>query len=189
MTFWQNARMSRQAILLCITVLGSSIVHASAPGTYLTTEAFLAKAFLQPPAPRVLWIDESLRVALTKVLGHPPDALRMRYWAQDGRSAWIMDEIGKDKPITLGVVVRGDAIESLHVLVFRESRGWEIRHAFFTDQFRNARLDPDDRLTPHVDGITGATLSVNAARRVAAAALVLHHNAVAAHPDLAAVDD
>jgi len=98
---------------------------------------------------------------------------------------WVMDEIGKEKPITLGVVVDGGAIESLDVLVFRESRGWEIRHPFFTDQFRRLRLGHDGGLDRPVDGITGATLSVRAAKRVATAALILHAHTEAEGRDVA----
>lgn len=161
--------------ILVYCLLGVPIAAgASAPGTYLEPAAFIARVFPEPPAPNLLWLDDSLRESLTQVLGHPPRTLRIRYWAQADRTAWILDEIGKDKPITLGVVVANDAIESLDVLVFRESRGWEIRHAFFTNQFRDVRLDGRNHLQPRVDGITGATLSVRAATRVAAAALLLH---------------
>jgi hypothetical protein len=136
---------------------------------------FVAAAFAgSPPAPKALWIDAELREALQAVLGHQPTALRMRYWGQDGRTVWVLDEIGKHRPITSGVVIDHGAIEDIRVLVFRESRGWEIRHAFFTRQFRDARLTPAGQLTERIDGITGATLSVRAMQRIAKAALLLH---------------
>ncbi len=162
-------------VLVALAAAIAAVGHANAPGTYLAPDAFVARTFAgsAPPA-KALWVDAELKSALTDVLGHPPNSLRIRYWLDGARSAWILDEIGKDRPITMGVVVANDAIETFEVLVFRESRGWEIRHAFFTAQFRDARLDDQGRLTPPVDGITGATLSVRAAQRVAAAALLLH---------------
>ncbi len=103
--------------------------------------------------------------------------LRLRYWGRDGRTAWILDEIGKEEPITTGIVVNGRAIEEVKVLIFRESRGWEVRHPFFTDQFKGARLGHDDQLDRHIDGISGATLSVRALKRLARVALFLHQHA------------
>jgi hypothetical protein len=60
------------------------------------------------------------------------------------------------------------------VLAFRESRGWEIRYPFFTDQFSGLTLAPDGYLSKPIDGITGATLSVRAVERVTRLALWLN---------------
>jgi hypothetical protein len=142
---------------------------------YQDPERFVAAAFAgMPPAPKALWIDAELREALQVVLGHQPTGLRIRYWGQNGRTVWVLDEIGKQRPITSGVVIDHGAIEDIRVLVFRESRGWEIRHSFFTRQFHDARLTSTGQLTEPIDGITGATLSVRAMQRIAKAALVLH---------------
>lgn len=149
--------------------------NSLADTVYEDSESFVAAAFAgSPPAPKALWIDAELREALHAVLGHQPKGLRIRYWGQNGRTAWVLDEIGKHRPITGGVIIDHGAIEDIRVLVFRESRGWEIRHAFFTRQFRNARLTPTGQLTEPIDGITGATLSVRAMQRIAKAALLLH---------------
>jgi Na+-transporting NADH:ubiquinone oxidoreductase subunit NqrC len=59
------------------------------------------------------------------------------------------------------------------VLIFRESHGWEVRHDFFTDQFKGLTLDGDSNLSARIDGISGATLSVNALRNLARFALYL----------------
>ena len=71
------------------------------------------------------------------------------------------------------MVVAGERIERVEVLAFRESRGWEIRYPFFTDQFSGLTLAEDGYLSEHIDGITGATLSVRAVERVARLALWL----------------
>lgn len=148
---------------------------------YLTPERFVAEAFEgHAPAPQVLWLTNALRDDAQRILGHAPDALRVRYWRSGARSAWILDEIGKEQPITAGFVVEGGALRQLRVLVYRESRGWEVRHDFFTRQFDGARLTPQQNLDSRIDNISGATLSVNALQRMARLALRLHAE-VAAH--------
>jgi uncharacterized protein with FMN-binding domain len=98
----------------------------------------------------------------------------VRYWGDAGRSAWILEEVGKEQPITVGLVVSDGRIERVKVLVFRESRGWEVRHPFFTDQFRDTGLTGERDLDRDIDGISGATLSVRALKKLARLALYLH---------------
>ena len=86
---------------------------------------------------------------------------------------WVLDEIGKELPITTGIIVNNGAIERVRVLVFRESRGWEVRHDFFTNQFKGAGMTKDGRLDRQIDGISGATLSVRAVEKLARVALLL----------------
>jgi hypothetical protein len=58
-------------------------------------------------------------------------------------------------------------------LIFRESRGWEVRHAFFTDQFDQATLTRNTELDRTIDNISGATLSVRAVTKLSRIALLL----------------
>jgi hypothetical protein len=154
---------------------GGGLGLAAATGAYQTPEAFLAEMFGgSAPASQVLWILPEVREQAEAILGHPLGVLRMRYWTQAGRCAWILEEIGKEQPITVGIVTAAGHIEQLRVLIFRESRGWEVRHPFFTDQFRGAGLDERQQLVPPVDGVSGATLSVSALTRLARLALLLH---------------
>ncbi|MGI9288240.1 MAG: FMN-binding protein [Pseudomonadales bacterium] len=100
----------------------------------------------------------------------------MRYWRAGNRTAWILDEIGKERPITLGVVVENNTIAQVKVLTYRESRGGEVRHAFFTNQFIGAMLNEKRQLDRDIDGVTGATMSVRAVTRVAQVALLFHQH-------------
>jgi len=68
-------------------------------------------------------------------------------------------------------VTADNAIQDVKVLVFRESRGWEVKYPFFTDQFNQVQLNNEKELNKHIDGISGATLSVNALRKLARLAL------------------
>lgn len=141
---------------------------------YLTREEFLALAFGDTtPEMHTVWLTDETREAAQAAVGWAPAALRLRYWQAGEQTAWILEDIGKEKPITLGVVVSGERILRVDVLAFRESRGWEIRYPFFTDQFAGVTLADDGYLSKDIDGITGATLSVRAAERMARLALWL----------------
>jgi len=170
--------MSRLLVLLLL--LSPAVL--SADDVYQSQQDFLQEVFHgEPPPARVLWLRDEIRSASTEILGHPYPGLRIRYWMRDARSAWILEEIGKEKPITVGLVVDARGIERLRVLVFRESRGWEVRYPFFTDQFKGIGLTDGKQLDRPVDGISGATLSVRALEKLARLALYLHGQAVNGH--------
>lgn len=157
--------------LLLLSLLAPSV---QARGIYQSNSEFLARTFAgAPPKPALIWLTGALRDQATEILGHPPRQLRVRYWARGDRSVWILNEIGKEKPITVGIVIEAGTIRRLKVLAFRESRGDEVRHDFFTRQYRDRRLRGDLQLDRSIDGITGATLSVRALNRLARLALLL----------------
>jgi hypothetical protein len=141
---------------------------------YQEAGAFVADAFTgKPPEPKTLWLDTAMQAEIVKILGHRYSAMRVRYWGEARRSAWILEEIGKEEPITVGIVINQNRIELVKVLAFRESRGGEVRHPFFTDQFKGAGLQDDRQLDRSVDGISGATLSVRALTKLSRLALYL----------------
>ncbi len=161
-------------VVFALCVLLPRPVFASEAGQYLSVGDFLASAFggAEPQA-KVYWLPAGLKQDIQRLTGRNFPLLRVRYWQQGARTAWILDEIGKEMPITIGVVVEGQSIRQLDILAFRESRGWEVRHPFFTKQFAGAALDERRRLSNRIDGITGATLSVRAVSHVARLALLL----------------
>lgn len=154
---------------------------ASARGVIMPPEQFLAAAFdgNVPPVSK-LWITKPLAEEIRAILGRDLGVLRLPYRGRGHRTAWILEEIGKEKPITVGIAVERGRIASVQVLVYRESRGGEVQYPWFTRQFDGATLTPEHRLDRHIDGITGATLSVRALDRLARLALLLH-----AHSDFA----
>lgn len=161
------------------------MICAVAPGVgaadvYQPPEQFVAESFDgAAPAPQVLWLAGTLRADAEQVLGHPPEALRTRYWRRGTRTAWVLEEIGKEEPITAGFVVDDGELKKVRVLIYRESRGWEVRHDFFTRQFDGARLTAQRGLDSRIDNISGATLSVDALQRMARLALLLHRHVTA----------
>jgi hypothetical protein len=159
------------AAFLCLGLLWSAVSHAA---VYLTAEEFLQASFSQSPVAKTMWLKEPQQRAAKLLLGHAYQGLRLRYWVDGQKSAWILDEIGKEEPITIGVVILDDLIQDVKILSYRESRGWEVRHPFFTDQFKGLSLKSNRRLSERIDGISGATLSVRAVTNVSRFALLLH---------------
>ncbi len=164
----------RYATLLML-VLALCATSASARGVYQQPSEFIDDVFgPQLNTPKLLWLSKEVQSSIKKILGHKYPSLRLRYWQHQDATAWVLEAVGKEKPITLGVVVRNNQIEQLRVLIFRESRGGEIRYPFFTKQFHALSLDQKLNLNGHIDGISGATLSVRATKKVARLALFLH---------------
>ena len=168
----------------CRTLFFSSLVlvlslpaPVNAASVYETHAAFLARAFGgSPPEPDIIWLSGDKKSTVRQLLGHDYPALRLRYWCQSGRSAWVLEEIGKELPITVGVIAERNYIKSLKVLTYRENRGGEVATPAFTDQFDGVMLETSDTLDTKIDGISGATLSVQALTRLATMALFLHGN-------------
>lgn len=142
------------------------------------TQRFLREAFTQPPAPETLWLTKDLQPAVRAIMEHNYRATRLRYWRDGQRTAWVLEEIGKEMPITVGIAVDNGSIERVRVLVYRESRGWEVKSPKFTAQFFGARLADGLKLDRHIDGISGATLSVRALGKLARLALMLHRHVI-----------
>lgn len=158
---------------LIMSILSTAILAAG--GVYEEPEAFVERHFDgDPPEPSTLYPKAELKRTIKSILGHRYSKFRIRYWLKDGRSVWILEEIGKERPITSGFSVKFERIAEAKVLIFRESRGWEVRYDSFADQFIDAKLTPLLDLDRQIDNITGATLSVRAVTKLARLALVLH---------------
>ena len=148
--------MTLLRLLVLLTIVCGSF-WAAADEVYQTPADFVAKAFNgDPPAPQRLWLRKPERAALRAILERDFGQLRVRYWQRDTRTVWILEEIGKEQPITTGLVVEGQALADVRVLVFR-----------------SLRLTDTHELSGKIDGISGATLSVRALTKLARVALLL----------------
>jgi len=134
---------------------------------------FLAQQQFDAKAMKALWLTAEQQAAIAAILSHPYAGVRIRYWLDDDRLAFVLNEIGKELPITFGVVVGPNGIHHMDVLVFRESRGDEIKADGFRQQFVHAQLTEEGALTQTIDGISGATYSVRSMTKVAKLALYL----------------
>ncbi|HFD32876.1 MAG TPA: FMN-binding protein [Gammaproteobacteria bacterium] len=164
-------------IITFTTLLILTLSSAFARGTYQEPADFLNEVFANKvPVAKKMWLTGKIREAAKKILQHKPSQLRVRYWQQGTRSVWILNEIGKEQPITAGIIINNGKIERIKVLIFRESRGDEIRHPFFVKQFSQASLNKELQLDHAIDGISGATLSVRALTKLSRLALYLSQN-------------
>jgi hypothetical protein len=157
------------SVLLAVLLLIPVEVPAQ---TFQEPDAFLKAAFPNNvPEPALLTVTPEMQRDIGRILRHSYRAQRLRYWREGARTVWILEEIGRYRPITVGFVVSEGAIDTVRVLIYRESHGWEVRHDFFTNQFKGLTLDEQSNLSGRIDGISGATLSVNALRNLARLAL------------------
>jgi hypothetical protein len=167
--------MNRLIRIAIHTVFVGFLATAAAPAAEKVHEkpsAFLTRHFGSMPKTRVLSLTKGQQQQLASILGHGYAQQQVRYWAEGGKTAWILDEIGKTEPITTGIIIRGGKVAEVKVLIYRESHGWEVSRPFFTKQFVGASLN-GLRLSKAVDGVVGATLSVNALTKLTTAALYL----------------
>jgi len=116
-----------QAALIFFALIAVNIVYggsAHAKGVYQTEEAFLHDVFGDNvPQKQSILLRSDVRESVEKILNHPYAGLKIVYWEQNNQSAWILEEIGKEHPITFGIVVANGKIKTAKVLEFREIRG------------------------------------------------------------------
>ena len=164
---------------IIVTVLSLFFVvfsyNAFAEDSLLSKEQFLEKAFGQKEASKGrLRFKEEVKTTAQKIMGSKYKKVLMRYWIEGNRTAWILNRIGKVKPITAGFIIENCKIVSVHVLVYRESHGWEIKYPNFRDQFVGIGMLKKYKLDKNIDGISGATMSVSSMRIMTRLALAMH---------------
>jgi len=168
--------LKRYSLLIIATLLLVTVSSLFARGVYQTDEDFISEVFLnKPPENSRIMLGGEVRKRVTSLLGHPYGGLLVKYWTKEGRTAWILEEIGKTEPITFGIVIKNSKIEKIKVLEFRESRGWEVKYPAFTKQYNGVGLE-GDKLDKRIDGVSGATLSLWAMNGVSRVALYLHQH-------------
>lgn len=162
----------------CITAVSAGSARAAEPTpeeigeirVYLTPDQALREVFTgMVRADSVRAVLTSAEVdALHRDLGvHPPsDSVTVLVpRAADGALlgfAMIVDEKGKYRPITFLVGVSPERrVLGVEVLVYRESRGGEVRRARFLNQYRGKTTKDAVRTNRDILNIAGATISVN----------------------------
>ena len=169
--------MSR--LLLIIFTFLALTDTAYARGTYQTPADFVSESFAgQAPDAKILKLTDKLKQQIEDILQHKYKGRRIRYWQKKQKTVWVLNEIGKKKPITTGIIIKDYKIAQIKVLIFRESRGWEVKHNFFTKQYIDSSLTDNNKLNRSIDGISGATLSVRALSKQARIALLLNKSII-----------
>lgn len=175
-----KSKLIRNALLwgvsICLFAPVASFASAADQNlsqTELAKHDFIESVFTgETPTEQTLWLKQDIKKDVARIMGHKKfPGLRVRYQIDGTHTAWVLEEIGKYKPITVGISVRDGAIDNVSVLAYRESHGWEVKHDFFTRQFIGASLKKNWKLDEKVDGISGATLSVRALKKLARLAL------------------
>lgn len=163
----------RTGFVSTILVLVTGFSPVARAEVYLDPDKFIEECFSGEPEQKMLWLKRELKEEVKEILGHPYKGLRIRFWELNGRTVWILDEIGKVEPITAGFLVEEGKLIKMQVLIYRETHGWEVKYPFFSKQFKGLRLRGKRGLDKKIDGISGATLSVNALVRMSELALFL----------------
>ena len=157
--------MAGLALCVSLAAFAAETVYQS-PSGFLDSE-------LPGCEQKMLWLKRDVKARIETLIERSWQGARVRYCQKGDRTAWILDEIGKTEPITSGVIVDQGQVAQVRVLVFRESRGSEVHRDAFTRQYQDAVLVAGEGLDRHIDGITGATLSVWAVTRQVKLALLL----------------
>ena len=92
--------------LPALALIGLLLLPAASPTmerVYQTQDELVAEMFGNLPQAKVLWLIYEIQAEVAKILGHPPWQLRQRYWSDGTRTLWVLEEIGKEKPITAGL--------------------------------------------------------------------------------------
>lgn len=176
-------------VYLSFTLIHFSLSEFKAVSAAPTKQSVRIEAFeknLPLATKETLWLNHNLQKSIKRILDHPYPKLRLRYWLlkseqsnqQKFQTLWYLNEIGKDKPISFAVSVIDNKVQFVEVLKFRESRGSEIKMSNFRKQFVDISLTPYQELDLQIDGISGATMSVTAIKKITRLALFLHSQVV-----------
>lgn len=171
-TSLKHNKLAVPALLLGLGVGGEA---AAIDSVHETQDAFLAEVFgAAVPAPKFLDLDAAAQSQINAALGHNYQQARLRYWKANGKTAWVIEDKGRDgyQLTTSAFSVKGGAIDIARVLIYRESHGEEVADASFLNKFTGART-AGGQLDRKIDNISGATLSVLMMQRMARAAIAL----------------
>ena len=125
------------------------------------------------PKKQRLIVKGEAKDQIKSIMGNKYKKRLFSYWQNDTEQVWILNSIGKYKPITAAFSIQNCSVKSAHVLVYREQHGYEIKYPFFLTQFTDAQIDSSLKLNTKIDNISAATLSVNSMKRMAKMALLL----------------
>jgi Na+-translocating ferredoxin:NAD+ oxidoreductase RnfG subunit len=93
--------------------------------------------------------------------------------------AFIDDQMGQHKPITFAVKLSTEGVVLREeIMVYRESRGDEVRSPRFSKQFKGKTIDDSLRPNKDIDSVSGATISSRAITVGVRRALVLFDAAI-----------
>ena len=119
-------------------------------------------------------VKKKYKDSIKKIMGYKYKKAIFNYWTLDDKTVWILNSIGKYKPITAGFIISDCKVNNAYVIVYREQHGYEIKYTSFLSQFKDNQLNDKNKLKNNLDNISGATLSVNSMDRMGRLALLLN---------------
>ena len=163
--------MTKKALFI-ILIFWSAIVTAEI--VYQTPEDFIANNLVANYSKKSIWLSKSQKEIVKNILQIPYTQSRYYVW-QDAKEnqAFIISYVAKNKPFTMGFIVHKQKIIYSKILIYREIHGGQVANKYFLQQFDASYLNDDLTLSTNIDGITGASLSVAATKRMARLALYL----------------
>lgn len=179
MTLFANKHHNRLGslsfqVMATICILFMLCFNAQASKVYQQPADFVKQQFGgAPPAPQLQTLCSTMKQRIQQMNGKQYCASRIRYWKKGNRVVYILDDIGKTRPITIGYVVENNRIISNKVLIYRESHGSEVSRGYFNKQLNGVSLTSKGSLSKDPRNIAGATLSVRTMKRTSRIALYL----------------
>ncbi len=80
--------------------------------------------------------------------------------------AYLDNVMGKSQPITFAVLFNAEGkVVNTHIIKYREPIGGEVSHKNWMNQFSGRTKDSTFKIGRDINGISGATISVNAVTR------------------------
>lgn len=158
------------AFWVCLSVITGETCYGNESNQTL----FLEEVFQgSVPKSDYIWITPAVRPVVESILMHEYKGLRIKYWRNAYQTVWVLSDLVKGKPVCAGIVVSQEKIQRVEILSAEGRWGSLVKKESFTSQFENVASVKSNRLTRSIDGISGATLSVNAVSQLARLALAL----------------
>lgn len=136
-------------------------------------EQFVETLFGAVPAVQKIRLSGTLKERVQDAYGGRYPGFSVSYWQQNDQRIWALRARGKHGFVHAGLVTQDGRIVQIQILSSKEQRGRMIETPRFLDQFIDAGLKNGTKLDQRIDGISGATYSVNAVKKMARVALSL----------------
>lgn len=167
-SIWVSDMTSKQSILLTALL---SLIGLSAAAE--SPERFAETVLGALPAEQKVRLSGDVKEGVQEAYGGRYPGFFVSYWQQNDQRVWALKARGRHGFVHAGLVVQEGRLLQIKVLSSKEQRGRIIETPRFLDQFTGAGLKSGSKLDQRVDGISGATYSVNAIKKMACVALYL----------------
>jgi len=167
-SIWVLAMISKPTVRVIAVLI---LFGLSAAGE--SPEAFVESVFGEVPALQKIRLSGEIKTGVKEAYGRRYPGFSVSYWQKGGQNIWTLKASGKHGFIHAGLVTRQGRLIRIKILSSKEQWGRSIETFLFLDQFNGAGLKGGSQLDRRIDGISGATYSVNAVKRMARAALYL----------------